>query len=87
VSDSLPEKIIWFVKIWSRASVPIGPVFIAYLIWMPATGSPAFGELQLHQQLIALSFLPALVWTLWRFVGYLNEYDQTPEERVLGGDE
>lgn len=81
------SELFRYVKMFSKASEPMGPVFLAYIIWMPATGSPALNELALHQQIIALSSLPAMAWSLWRFHKLVQEEKPTPEERVLGGEE
>lgn len=76
-----------YPKLFSKAFTPMGPVFIAYILWMPTTGSPGLAELALHQQIIALLSLPAMAWSTWRFHKLVYEEKATPEQRVLGGDE
>jgi hypothetical protein len=41
-------------------------VVLLYILFMPVTGNPAFGSLALHQQIIAMAWLPSMLWSVWR---------------------
>jgi hypothetical protein len=41
-------------------------VLLLYILFMPSTGGPTFGSLALHQQVIATTSLPAMLWSIWR---------------------
>lgn len=55
-----------FVQAFVRAFIPMWVVLLLYILFMPSTGSPAFESLALHQQMIATTSLPAMLWSIWR---------------------
>jgi hypothetical protein len=59
----IPEQIYALKEL-----APIAILILAYVLFMPNTGSPQFSTLETHQQFIALSAIPTIIFSLHRFV-------------------
>jgi hypothetical protein len=55
-----------FCREFARAFIPMWVVLLLYILFMPTTGNPSFSSLALHQQVIATTALPAMLWSIWR---------------------
>lgn len=62
-----------FVLHLARSFIPMWILMALYILFMPHSGSPPFGSLQLHQQVIALTAWPSMIWSLWRFNSGIDE--------------
>lgn len=70
-----------------KSCVPAWVVLAAYVATVPLTGTPPWSALALHQQLVHVAALPALLWSIYRYNAGRDDAKPTPEERVLDDDE
>jgi len=66
-----------------RSCIPAWVVLAAYVAFVPLTGTPPWATFAVHQQLVHVAAVPALLWSVYRYNVGLEEAMPTPEERVL----
>lgn len=70
-----------------KSCLPAWIVLAAYVAVVPLTGAPPWSALALHQQLVHVAALPALLWSIYRYNAGLDDAKPTPEERVLDAND
>lgn len=83
MADQSEDKTDGFVWLFLESFIPVWVVGSYCFFVLPSTGSPAFSSLAWYQQAGSVAFLPAMLWSMWRFHKRTERDKRTPEERIL----